>query len=259
MHPAGCKEGAHFDEKEKKGPWHEEGAKRWARQHSVQDDCEGLWDAFCWSHMAEAQATSRASATQGSSCSGVVRAGGAKETVSNPHAGSREAGGKKRPRQAPDKDALISQNLALLAASNPRGWMDAEDIPPPPQRRVQTHTDFEAGEILKMTTRVAMEYTEGMPRPKPDGTLTPGTGRWSGGIEDVMGMGSLQFMPLPRARIRVLKRKPLAGWDEASMALALADHVVSGTLVFVVPEVSSCKHNQGYRLDVDAAITIINA
>ena len=248
MHPAGCKEGAHFDEKEKKGPWHEEGAKRWARQHSAQDDREGLWDAFCRSHMAEAQATSRASATQGSSCSGrasatqgsscsgVVRAGGAKEAVSNPHAGCRDAGGKKRPRQAPNKDALISQNLALLASSHPRGWMDAEDIPPPPQRRVQTHTDFEAGEILKMTTRVAMEYTEGMPRPKPDGTLTPGTGR-SGGIEDVMGMmGSLPFMPLPRARIRALKRKPLAGWEEASMALALADHVVSGTLVFEVPE-----------------------
>ena len=106
--------------------------------------------------------------------------------------------------------------------------MDAEDIPPPPQRRTQTYTDLEAGEILKMTTRVAMEYTEGMPRPKPDGTLTPGTGRWSGEIEDVMGMmGSLPFMPLPRARIRTLKRKPLAGWDEASMALALADHVVS--------------------------------
>ena len=106
--------------------------------------------------------------------------------------------------------------------------MDAEDIPPPPQRRVQAHTDLEACEILKMTTRVAMEYTEGMPRPKPDGTLTPGTGRWSGEIEDVMGMmGSLPFMPLPRARIRTLKRKPLAGWDEASMALALADHVVS--------------------------------
>ena len=100
MHPAGCMEGAHFDQKEKKGPWHEEGAKRWARQHSAQDDREGLWDAFCRSHMAEAQATSRASATQGSSadtqatnrasatqgssCSGVVRAGGAKEAVSNP-------------------------------------------------------------------------------------------------------------------------------------------------------------------------------
>ena len=94
----------------------------------------------------------------------MVRAGGfaawgAKKTVSNPHAGSRDAGGKKRPRQAPSKDALLSQNLALLAASNPRGWMDAEDIPPPPQRRAQTHTDLEAGEILKMTTRVAMEYT----------------------------------------------------------------------------------------------------
>ena len=99
-------------------------------------------------------------------CSGVVRAGGfaagsAKETFSNPHAGSRDAGGKKRPRQAPNKDALISQNLALLAASNPRGWMDAENIPPPPQRRAQMHTDLEAGEILKMTTRIAMEYTEG--------------------------------------------------------------------------------------------------
>ena len=105
-----------------------------------------------------------------------------------------------------------------------------------------------------------MEYTKGMPRSKPDGTLTPGTGRWSGDIEDVMGMmGSLPFMPIPRARIRALKRKPLAGWDEASMALALADHVVSGTLVFVVPEVSGCKHRQGYRLDVPAAIAIINA
>ena len=104
--------------------------------------------------------------------------------------------------------------------------MDAEDIPPPPQRRAQTHTD------LKMTTRVAMEYTKGMPRSKPDGTLTPGTGRWSGDIEDVMGMmGFLPFMPLPRARIRALKRKPLAGWDQASMALALADHVVSGTRI----------------------------
>ena len=89
---------------------------------------------------------------------------------------------------------------------------------------------------MKMTTRGAMEYTKGMPRSKPDGTLTPGTGR-SGGIEDVMGMmGSLPFMPLPRAKIRALKRKPLAGWEEASMALALADHVVSGTLVFEVPE-----------------------
>ena len=73
-----------------------------------------------------------------------------------------------------------------------------------------------------------------------------------------MGMtGSLPFMPLPRARSQALKRKPLAGWDEASMAQALADHVVSGTLVFVVPEVSGCK--QGYRLDVEAAITILNA
>ena len=122
MHPAGCKEGAHFDGKEKKGPWHEEGAKRCARQHSAQDDREGLWDAFCRSHMAEAQVTSRASATQGLSCSEVVRAGGlaargAKDTVSNPHAGSRDAGGKKRPPQAPNKDALISQNFALRASS----------------------------------------------------------------------------------------------------------------------------------------------
>ena len=70
-------------------------------------------------------------------------------------------------------------------------------------------------------------------------------------------MGSLPFMPLPRARSQALKRKPLAGWDEASMAQALADHVVSGTLVFVVPEVSGFK--QGYRLDVEAAITILNA
>ena len=108
MHPAGCKEGAHFDEKEKKGPWHEEGAKRCARQHSAQDDREGLWDAFCRSHMAEAHATSRASATQGSSCLGVVRAGAAKETVSNPGAGCGDAWGKKRPRQAPNKAALIS-------------------------------------------------------------------------------------------------------------------------------------------------------
>ena len=155
MHPAGSNEGAHFLRREGRA------MARWARQHSAQDDHEGLWDAFCRSHMAEAQATSRASATQGSSadtqatnrasatqgssCSGVVRAGGAKETVSNPHAGSRDAKGKKRPRQAPNKDALISQNLALLAASNPRGWMDAENIPPPPQRRAQTHIDLEAG------------------------------------------------------------------------------------------------------------------
>ena len=138
--------------------------------------------------------------------------------------------------------------------------MDAEDIPPPPQRRAQTDIDLEAGEILKMTTRVTMEYTEGIPRPKPDGTRTLGAGRWSGDIEDVMRMmGSLPFMPLPRARIRAIKRKPLAGWDEARMALALADHVVSRTLVFVVPEVSGCKHTRGYRLDVEAAITIITA
>ena len=162
--------------------------------------------------MAKAEATSRASATEGSSCSGVVRAGGAKETVSNPHAGCRDAGGKKRPRQAPNKDALISQNLALLAASHPRGWMDAEDIPPPPQRRVQTHTDLEACEILKMTTRVAMEYTEGMPRPKPDGTLTPGTGRWSGGIEDVMGMmGSLPFHAAPASEDSGAKTEAVGG------------------------------------------------
>ena len=38
-------------------------------------------------------------------------------------------------------------------------------------------------------------------------------------------MGSLPFMPIPRARIRALKWKPLAGWDDASIALALADHV----------------------------------
>ena len=112
MHPAGCKEGAQFDEKEKKGQWHEEGAKRWARQHSGQDDREGLLDAFCRSHMAKAEATSRASATEGSSCSGVVRAGGfaaggAKETVSNPDAGSRDARRMKRPRSAPNKDALV--------------------------------------------------------------------------------------------------------------------------------------------------------
>ena len=98
---------------------------------------------------------SKASATQGSSCSGVARAGefaagGTKETVSKPHAGSRDAGGEKRPRQAPSKDTLISQNLALLAASNPSGWMDAESILRPPQRTAQTHTDSEAGEILKM-------------------------------------------------------------------------------------------------------------
>ena len=55
--------------------------------------------------------------------------------------------------------------------------MDADNIPPPLQRRVQTHKGSETGEILKMTTRVAMEYTERMARPKPDGTLTPGTGR----------------------------------------------------------------------------------
>ena len=114
MHPAGSNEGAHFLRREGRA------MARWARQHSAQDDHEGLWDAFSRSHMAEAQATSRASATQGSSCSGVVRAGGAKETVFNPHAGSRDAGGKKRPRQAPNMDAFISQNLALLAASNPR-------------------------------------------------------------------------------------------------------------------------------------------
>ena len=70
-------------------------------------------------------------------------------------------------------------------------------------------------------------------------------------------MVSLPFMPLPRARILALKRKPLAGWDESSMALALDDHVVSGTLVFVMPEVRGCQ--QGYRLDVEAAITILNA
>ena len=69
------------------------------------------WAALPWSNETpEAKppsqglnATSRASATQGSSCSGVVRAGGiaaggTKETVSNPHAGSRDAARKKRPR-----------------------------------------------------------------------------------------------------------------------------------------------------------------
>ena len=39
------------------------------------------------------------------------------------------------------------------------------------------------------------------------------------------------------------------------MALALADHAVSGTLVFAVSEVRGCKHKQGYRLNVEAAIT----
>ena len=128
MYPAACKEGTHFDENEKKRPWHEEETKRWARHHSAQDDREGLWDVFGRSHMAEAQATNRASATQCSSCSGVVRAGGfaargAKETVSSPHAGSRDAGGKKRPRQAHTRTPSYPKTLhCLLPLTQGVGW-----------------------------------------------------------------------------------------------------------------------------------------
>lgn len=249
MH-SGCTEGKTFERhKDKKGPWHEAGATRWARQHVGADNRNGQWDGFCALHKGEAQEQSTASAEQGTSTLGAVGTGGLAEKGKGAGAGPRAAARKRARKLASNNTARISTNLGLLAAAHPRAWTPegVQAIPPPPQCRVQAHTDLEVSEVHEMTTRIAMEYTEGMPRPKADGSLTLGTGRWSGRTEDVIEVGSLPFLRLPRARNRALKRKPAAGWDKASMALALADHVVSGTLVFVVPEVIDCEYKQGFR------------
>lgn len=49
---------------------------------------------------------------------------------------------------------------------------------------------MEVSEVFEMTTRIAKEYTEGMPRPKADVSLTLGTGRWSGRTEEMIEVGS---------------------------------------------------------------------
>lgn len=203
MHHAGCNEGTHFEHKEKKEPWHEPGSTRWARQHVGNDKRQGQWDGFCVSHKGEAQ---EQSLTQGVSMSGAVRTGGLAEKGKG--AGAGRVAGRKRKRQPEESNqaARISANLRVLAASHPRAWIteDLQVIPHAPHCRVQTHTDFEASEVLAMTTRIAMDFAEGKARPKADGTLTPGIGRWSGNTEDVIKEGSLPFLSLPRTKNRAL-------------------------------------------------------
>lgn len=256
----GCQEGTDGSGKAVSGPWHRAGAPRGA----LYNEDRLNWDGICERHWPETSKSLGLNSRSGSR----LRQAPASDSQ---HDGIDDRGGSGRSLPAPDPRAgdtvgtgptrapglgkvrrmsrpSVAEELAKLAqAFDARRPLDTDrDAPLPPPRRQQRHVEATSQTVEAVVTAAVNDFATGMPLPRNDGTLkTFGSqpSRWS-----VRG-GAVAYVPLGHPSHRADLCKGDGSWSEGSKLQAMNQFLVTGTIVYTVPEVSILAMNSSSPRD----------
>jgi len=127
----------------------------------------------------------------------------------------------------------------IFFMGQPRPTNEDSDAPPMLQRRHQRHKELTDKEVKAAVVAVANEIKTGMPMPAKDGTLKPPE-TWAGIWKDKSTWPGA-YVRLEDSDTRAMRCKGDKEWTEESKEFARMHHLVTGTVVFVMPEVSFSK------------------